>query len=136
MDPRWRPLLAFAVDLVLVALFVGIGRASHAEDQSAFLWTFWPFAVGTVVGWAAARGWRRPFAIARTGLPVWVATVAVGMALRALSGQGVQVAFVVVATIVVGAFVLGWRVLLAAMDRSSTRDADTPGPIGFFTRRR
>ena len=94
MDPRWRPLLAFAVDLVLVALFVGIGRASHHEDQSAFLWTWWPFAVGLVVGWAVARGWRRPFDVVRTGLPAWVGTVAVGMLLRALSGQGVQVAFV------------------------------------------
>jgi hypothetical protein len=136
MDPRWRPLLAFVVDLVLVGLFVGIGRASHSEDQSAFLWTYWPFAVGLVVGWAVARGWRRPFGIVRTGVPAWLATVAVGMLLRAVSGQGVQVAFVVVASIVVGAFLLGWRVLLAAMDRSASRGADTPGPVDYFTRRR
>ena len=136
MDPRWRPLLAFVVDLLLVGLFVVIGRASHREDQSAFVVTYWPFAIGAVAGWAASRGWRRPFSIARTGLPVWVLTVLVGMLLRAASGQGVQVAFVVVATIVVGALLVGGRVLLAALERSASRGSGTPGPIGFFLRRR
>ena len=62
MEARWRPLVAFAIDLVLVAVFVGIGRASHGEDQSAYVVTFWPFAIGLAAGWAVARGWRRPFA--------------------------------------------------------------------------
>jgi hypothetical protein len=136
MDTRLRSLVAFAVDLVLVAVFVGIGRASHGEDQSAWVATFWPFAIGLAVGWAVARGWRRPFAIARTGLPAWVGAVVVGMLLRAVSGQGVQVAFVVVASIVLGAFLLGWRFLLVALDRSASRGANTPGPVGFFLRRR
>jgi hypothetical protein len=136
MDSRSRPLIAFVVDLALVAVFVVIGRASHSEDQSAFAGTFWPFATGLVVGWIGARGWRRPFSIARTGLVVWVGTVLIGMLLRAASGQGVQVAFVVVASIVVGALLLGWRVLLAALDRSASRGRNTPGPIGFFVRRR
>ena len=136
MDARVRPLVAFAVDLVLVAVFVGIGRASHGEDQSAWIATFWPFAIGLVAGWAVARGWRRPFAIAHTGLPAWIGAVAVGMLLRAVSGQGVQVAFVIVASIVLGAFLLGWRFLLVALDRSASRGANTPGPVGFFLRRR
>lgn len=136
MDPGLRPLIAFVVDVLLVALFVVIGRASHGEDRSAFIVTLWPFAIGLVVGWVGARGWRRPFSISRTGLPAWVGTVLIGMLLRAASGQGVQIAFVVVATIVVGGFLLGWRFLLVALDRSASRTADTPGPIGFFLRRR
>jgi hypothetical protein len=136
MDTRLRAAVALVVDLALVALFVVIGRASHREDQSAFVVTYWPFAVGLLVGWAGARGWRRPFSVARTGLLAWVGTVLVGMLLRWASDQGVQVAFVVVASIVVGALLLGWRVLLAAIDRSSTRGRDTPGPVGYFLRRR
>jgi hypothetical protein len=136
MDPRLRALVAFAIDAAAVAVFVVIGRASHREDQAAFAVTFWPFATGLVVGWAGAHGWRRPFSIVRTGLVVWVGTVLIGMLLRAVSGQGVQVAFVIVASIVVGALLLGWRLLLAALDRSATRSADTPGPVGFFLRRR
>ncbi|MGT2426040.1 DUF3054 domain-containing protein [Amnibacterium kyonggiense] len=136
MDPRSRALVAFAIDLVAVAVFVAIGRASHREDEAGFAVTFWPFATGLVIGWLGARGWRRPFSITRTGLLAWVGTVLFGMLLRALAGQGVQVAFVVVASIVVGALLLGWRALLVALDRSATRGADTPGPIGFFLRRR
>jgi hypothetical protein len=48
----------------------------------------------------------------------------------------VQLAFVVVATIVVGAFLLGWRFLLVALDRSASRTSDNPGPIRYFLRRR
>lgn len=136
MDPRIRSLGAFVVDLALVALFVVIGRASHREDQSAFVVTFWPFAAGLVVGWAGARGWRRPLSVAPTAAVIWIGTVLIGMLLRALSGQGVQVAFVVVAAIVLAAFLLGWRVLVAALERSASRSPNTPGPIGFFTRRR
>lgn len=136
MDPRLRALVAFAIDVAAIAVFVVLGRAGHREDQAEFLVTFWPFATGLVIGWAASRGWRRPFAIARTGLPAWVGTLLVGMLLRVASGQGVQVSFVVVASIVVGALLLGWRFLVAALDRSATRGADTPGPVGFFLRRR
>ncbi|WP_375388303.1 DUF3054 domain-containing protein [uncultured Amnibacterium sp.] len=136
MDPRWRALVAFAVDLALVGVFVVIGRASHREDQADFVVTFWPFAAGLVAGWCAARGWRAPFAAARTGIPAWLCTVVIGMVLRALTDQGVQPAFVGVASIVVGAFLLGWRVLLIALDRSASRGRDTPGPIAYFLRRK
>lgn len=136
MDLRWRSLVAFAIDLVLVGVFVGIGRASHGEDQSAWIVTYWPFAIGLAAGWGVVRGWRRPFAIAHTGLPAWIGAVLVGMLLRAVTGQGVQVAFVIVAAIVLGALLLGWRFLLVALERSANRGANTPGPIGFFLRRR
>jgi hypothetical protein len=115
--------VAAVVDLVLVLVFVVIGRSSHGEqlNPGGFFWTFWPFLVGLAAGWAIARAWLRPLAIARTGIVLWVVTVAVGMLLRVVSGQGVQFAFVVVATIVLGAFLVGWRVLLEALDRRSTR---------------
>ena len=136
MDSRTRVLVAAAADLGLVAVFAAIGRASHRESQGDLLVTLWPFAIGLAVGWASARGWRTPFSLLRTGVPAWIGAVAVGMLLRALSGQGVQVAFVVVATIVVGAFLLGWRTVLVAVQRSATRDGGAPGPIGYFIRRR
>ena len=136
MDARLRAAVALLLDLAAVALFVVIGRASHGEDQADFGVTYWPFAVGLLLGWLAARGWRRPFSLSRTGLLAWVGAVVVGMLLRAATGQGVQVAFVIVAAIVVAALLLGWRALLAAIDRSSTRGRDTPGPVGFFLRRR
>jgi hypothetical protein len=40
------------------------------------------------------------------------------MMLRAATGGGVQVAFVVVATVVLAAFLLGWRLLLSVARRA------------------
>lgn len=136
MDLRLRALVAFVIDVAAVAVFVVLGRASHHESQAEFAVTFWPFATGLVVGWAASRAWRRPFAIVRAGVPAWVGTVLIGMLLRAVSGQGVEVAFVVVASLVVAALLLGWRFLVAALERSAGRGANTPGPVGFFLRRK
>jgi peptidoglycan/LPS O-acetylase OafA/YrhL len=114
--------VAAVVDVVLVVVFVLLGRSSHGEQLSpgGFLTTSWPFLVGLAAAWAVARAWRRPLS-ARTGLLLWVVTVVVGLLLRLVSGQGAPFAFVVVASIVLGAFLVGWRVLLVALDRRSTR---------------
>ena len=102
--------LACVVDLILVIVFVLIGRSSHDENPiSGALVTLWPFAAGLVAGWLAARVWRRPLAIWPTGVTVWIVTVAVGMGLRVASGQGVQFSFVIVASVVLGVFLVGWR---------------------------
>lgn len=103
--------LAAAVDLLLIAVFVLIGRGSHAEagTASGFLTTLWPFAAGALVGWVLSRAWRHPARIRFTGVIIVGSTVAVGMLLRALSGQVVAPAFAVVTTIVLGIFLLGWR---------------------------
>lgn len=108
------------MDVVLVLVFVLIGRSSHAEGitPAGVLGTAWPFLVGLAAGWALTRTWRRPFALA-PGLTVWAATVAVGLLLRALSGGGVQPGFVVVTAVVLAVFLLGWRAVVSW--RSSRR---------------
>lgn len=107
------PVLAFVVDALLVLVFVLIGRASHDESDPVLgaLVTYWPFFVALVVGWLVARAWKRPLAVLRSGVPVWIATVALGVLLRALSGQGVQPSFVIVTCIVLGVFLVGWRAI-------------------------
>lgn len=103
--------LALLADLVCVVAFCTIGRRSHAEGLTVagIAETSWPFLAGTAVGWLAARAWRRPLSLAPTGVLVWVCTVAVGMVLRTLSGQGVAVSFVVVASLATAVLLLGWR---------------------------
>ncbi|WP_225310164.1 DUF3054 domain-containing protein [Microbacterium testaceum] len=113
-SPRRSPVPALIVDVVLVVVFAAIGRATHDGDVlgpfgSGLATTAWPFVVALLVGWLVTRAWRRPIALVTTGLPVWAITVALGMVLRAVSGQGVAVAFVIVATITVALFLLGWR---------------------------
>lgn len=106
-------------DILLVVIFAVIGRASHAEQLSlAGVWqTAWPFLVGLVVGWAITMAWRSPTAPVRTGLGVWALTLAAGMLLRAVSGQAVVLAFVIVAGIVLFVFLVGWRAIATLIRR-------------------
>lgn len=101
---------ALAADLVLVVVFAVIGRASHDEEVWSGLGvTAWPFLVALLAGWLLALAWRAPTAPLRSGVPIWLITVIGGMVLRAVSGQGVAIAFIIVATIVLGVLLVGWR---------------------------
>lgn len=110
-----RALTALSIDLVCVLLFCALGRRSHAEGLTVagVADTAWPFLAGTATGWLLSRGWRRPTALAPTGLIVWAATVAVGMLLRAVLNRGVAPSFIAVATTVTAVLLLGWRAALA-----------------------
>ncbi|GLZ09788.1 membrane protein [Actinomadura sp. NBRC 104425] len=92
-------------------VFVTIGRASHEEAASlpGIASTAWPFLAGLAVGWLVTRAWRRPEALLPAGVGVWVSTVAVGMVLRVVAGQGTAVSFIVVASLFTALFLLGWR---------------------------
>ena len=105
--PAW-----LAVDVVGVLVFCAVGRRSHDEglDVAGIAMTAWPFLTGTVVGWLVSRGWRRPTAVAPTGVVVWLCTVVIGMLLRKATSAGVAASFVVVATTVTALVLLGWRV--------------------------
>ena len=104
------------LDVVLVVAFAAAGRASHDSAILAGLWqTSWPFLVGLAIGWLVTRAWRAPAAPVRTGLGVWAATLLGGMVRRVASGQGVVVAFVIVAGLVLLAFLVGWRALAAGI---------------------
>lgn len=112
MISRRTPALSLLADAALVLVFVLIGRASHDENPVlGAIVTLWPFLAGLLAGWLASRAWRAPLAIVRTGIPVWVSTVIVGMLLRAVSGQGVQLSFIIVTGIVLAFFLLGWRLV-------------------------
>lgn len=113
--------VAIAADTAAVVTFCTIGRRSHAEGLTVkgIATTAWPFLTGTAVGWVLSRGWRKPAAVTPTGLVVWVCTVLVGMVLRKLTAAPVAASFIVVASSVTAAFLLGWRLLFG---RWSHRD--------------
>jgi hypothetical protein len=118
-----RATLAGALDLAWVLAFVAIGRASHAHGDSAsgLASTAWPFVAGLGVGWLAVLAWRRPSDLVPTGLAVWLATVAVGMVLRVVAGQGTAVAFVFVALAFLGLGLLGWRAIAVVRPRAGQK---------------
>ena len=117
MTERTWGWLAAVVDVLLIVLFALVGRSSHGESGSALgLWTTaYPFLAGWAIAYVTSGAWARPLRSWPTGVVVWVLTVFVGMAIRVATGQGdvdgnpLPLSFVLVATIVLGVFLLGWR---------------------------
>lgn len=105
--------MAAVLDAGCVLVFVAIGRSVHSGGLSVagMAHTAWPFLVGAGTGWLVARAWRYPAAFVPSGVVIWLACVALGMALRVVAGQGTAVAFIVVALAFLGAAILGWRAL-------------------------
>lgn len=119
-----RYLPAVIVDAVLVLVFAVIGRASHDESPAGFLLTAWPFLVALLLGHLLAallpERPRRPWSIL-WGVVVWVVTVAGGMLLRVVGGDTAQVPFIIVATVTLGVFLVGWRGIAALVRRQRGR---------------
>lgn len=115
--PAW-----LVMDVIGVLAFCALGRRSHAEGVTVtgVAATAWPFLTGTVLGWLASRGWRRPTVVVPTGLVVWLCTVVVGMVLRKASSAGVAASFVVVAASVTAVLLLGWRAAVGLALRHSS----------------
>jgi hypothetical protein len=111
--------LAVVLDCCCVLVFVIIGRASHAKGESlgGIASTAWPFLTGLAGGWLAGRGWRRPLGLFPAGVGAWLGTVALGMVLRVVSGQGTAFAFILVALAFLGLFLLGWRLVTSYLTR-------------------
>jgi hypothetical protein len=107
------------IDLAIVLLFVGIGRTVHAHGLSlaGLASTAWPFLSGLAVSWLALIAYRREGTSLFAGIVVSISTVAIGMSLRVVSGQGIAVAFVFVALGFLGATMLAWRALVAGLLR-------------------
>jgi hypothetical protein len=117
---------AVVADAAGVVAFAAIGRRNHAEglDLLGVASTAWPFLAGAAVGMLAGRIWRDPASL-RCGIPVWLGTVIVGMLLRAATGGGIQLSFVLVAATVLAIFLFGWRLLarLLTHNRVAAPDA-------------
>ncbi|PPF43811.1 DUF3054 domain-containing protein [Pseudoclavibacter sp. AY1F1] len=107
--------LPLIVDLLLIVVFAIIGRMSHSEGVSlaGIVTTGWPFVLGLLAAWVLVTLFRwRPWRPFPAGVFVWVVTVGGGMLLRLAIGDTAEVAFVIVASIVLGAFLLLPRLLL------------------------
>jgi hypothetical protein len=107
-----RTATSLALDTALIALFAAIGRRNHAETGALadVLTTAWPFLAGMAAGWLiSVLIFRRVPVRVREGVPVWLSAVALGMVLRGVTHRGTAFAFIVVATLFLGAALLGWR---------------------------
>lgn len=119
---------ALALDVVLTLVFAIVGRSSHAEalDPAGVWGTWWPFLAALGIGWVVSLAWRQPLGPVRTGIPVWVITVAGGMLLRAASGQGTALPFIIVATVALGLALVGWRLIARLVQKVRARGVREP----------
>lgn len=102
------------MDSVLVLIFAVAGNRSHDTglNPSDIFSTAWPFLAGLAGGWALTRSWRHPHSIWPHGLILVGLTVGLGMVLRVImTDGGAQPSFIMVATGVIAAFLLGRRAL-------------------------
>lgn len=112
---------ALSLDVLLVLLFAGIGRNAHALDPAGVLGTAWPFLAGLLLGWAVWQVHRAPFAPWPRGAALWLTTVAAGMGLRVLGGEGAAPSFVFVTLGVLAVFLLGPRCLALLVRTARSR---------------
>jgi hypothetical membrane protein len=111
---------ALAIDVVLVIVFVAIGRRNHHEDEglSGLASVSAPFLIGLGIGWLST--WRKhaPMAV-MTGVMIWICTVVFGLVLRRVAfDRGIAAAFIIVATITLAVFLIGWRAIAGAVRKS------------------
>jgi hypothetical protein len=114
-----RVLVAALADVASIVVFVAIGRRNHDEGEAVdgILTVAAPFVIALVVGWLVARAWTRPMQV-ESGFIIWPVTVAVGMVLRNLVfDRGTALPFIIVATLVLGVFLVGWRLVAARVSR-------------------
>ncbi len=106
-----------AFDFALILLFVAVGRHNHEHGITfkGMVSTFWPFGVGLLFGWAYLTRTHRNFVARKSGFYLVLLVVIVGMFLRVISGQGIALSFIIVATLLLMFLLVGWRIIFNRM---------------------
>ncbi len=113
--------VALAADVLLILLFAALGRQTHSSGPGllGLLATAWPFLAAWLVGSAITmpnRTWAR---IWPAGVVVWLITAAGGLLLRVASGDTAAPSFQLVTAGVLGAFLLGRRLISSLLLRGT-----------------
>jgi peptidoglycan/LPS O-acetylase OafA/YrhL len=118
---------AIAVDVICITIFAIMGRSSHQEatDLLGVVHTAWPFLAGCLVGTVIGRTWRHPLSLT-SGVAVWLGAVVGGMTLRLVTGAGVQLSFVLVASCVLALLLIGWCAGLRLIQHARARTSTEP----------
>ena len=106
-------ILPAIIDLAFVVLFALVGRASHAEGLTipGIAETAWPFLVACLFAWIVVGLLDDNGYGPRAALVIWLVTVLAGMGLRIVAGSTAEIAFVIVATLVLFSSFFGWRLV-------------------------
>lgn len=127
-----RYILWPALDVILIGVFALLGHLSHYREVSpgGVIATAAPFLLAYLIATALCMAWRRPVAVVRTAVPLWLGTAVGGLVLRVATGESAALAFQIVSLITLGLFLVLPRALTALVLRYSRRSRalDTLSP--------
>lgn len=121
------PLKAIVFDALAIAAFALLARIAHNTPEMplsflGWLQTLWPFLVGAVLAWVVMMAPVDPEATDksflagsdyRSGTVVWLLSVAAGLTVWGMvHGDIPHWSFMLVATVMSGLLIIGWRVLV------------------------
>lgn len=103
----------FFVDALAILLFAIFARMAHKSEPFTVvnvLNTWWPFLIGVVVAWAYFTLRRLSGVTLSSGVIVWACAVFAGLGMWAAEhGRTPHISFIIVATVMSGLLLLGWR---------------------------
>lgn len=99
-------------DVIAVAVFAVLARLAHGGvSPAAVVDTFWPFAVGVLIGAVIIAATKMAPASLSGGVVMWLAVAATGLGIWGIRHAAVpHISFILVASIMSGLLLLGWRV--------------------------
>lgn len=117
----------FGIDVIAIFVFAVLARLAHNTESDPFTFanildTWWPFLIGVVVAHPLAAATKKPTAsVAPGGVIVWVVTAVIGLGIWAIRNAAMpHWSFILVATIMSGLLLLGWRTIAAFAGRRRT----------------
>ncbi len=127
-----KTLLWALIDVVLILLFAFQGRSAHdsANTVVGVLDTAWPFLAGLAVGWLITRQWMNTTGGLPLAFQIWPAAImlslvtwAIGLALRAATGDTNSGGFPLVSLGFILLMFVGWRVVWGSIVRIRAANA-------------
>ncbi|AKK04149.1 DUF3054 domain-containing protein [Corynebacterium epidermidicanis] len=118
---------AFVFDVIAIIAFATFARLAHQSEDMPFglsgiLETVWPFLIGVLIAWATFLARKRVADTLPSGVIVWVCAVIAGLGIWAVNhGRIPHISFVIVATVMSGLLLLGWRGIARLATRNSRR---------------
>lgn len=115
---------ALIVDVIAIAIFALLARIAHqTEDMplnfAGWLSTWWPFLLGVLASWGLIAALNLDgHRVFPAGIMAWVVTVVVGLGIWSVrNGDIPHWSFVLVATVMSGLLMLGWRGIARLVQR-------------------
>lgn len=112
----------FVFDVLAILAFAIFARMAHKSEPFTvlnILDTWWPFLIGVVIAWGYFA-WRKVSGVVlSSGVIVWACTVVSGLGIWAANnGRTPHISFIIVATVMSGLLLLGWRLVAKLFARS------------------